>query len=119
MKPGMVTSAVWSDATGDGWIDLLIALEWGPVSLFANKEGKRLENMTESSGIADQLGHRRKKNRLADVGGIAGAQGVDPAHFRYQAPDLANRKQDAYAQDEQDHRVQTRIGHEGDQDLAV
>ena len=33
---GMVTSALWSDVDGDGWNDLIVAAEWGPVSFFKN-----------------------------------------------------------------------------------
>ena len=37
---GMVTGALWSDADGDGWLDLLITQEWGAVKLFKNTGGK-------------------------------------------------------------------------------
>ncbi|MEZ5302191.1 MAG: VCBS repeat-containing protein [Verrucomicrobiales bacterium] len=53
--PGMVTSAIWSDATGDGWIDLLVTLEFGPVLLFQNVEGK-LEDRTAGARLADLKG---------------------------------------------------------------
>ena len=33
---GLVTSAVWSDVDNDGWIDLLVAQEWGPIKYFRN-----------------------------------------------------------------------------------
>ncbi|MEM9236278.1 MAG: FG-GAP-like repeat-containing protein [Verrucomicrobiota bacterium] len=56
MDLGMVTSAIWSDATGDGWVDLLITREWGPVSLFANNQKGGFENLTDSTGVADKLG---------------------------------------------------------------
>ena len=36
---GLVTSALWSDVDRDGWIDLLITLEWGPVKVFRNEKG--------------------------------------------------------------------------------
>ena len=52
---GMVTSALWSDIDADGWIDLLLTEDWGPVRSFLNREG-RLEEFTEASGIADVLG---------------------------------------------------------------
>jgi hypothetical protein len=32
-QSGLVTSAVWSDVNGDGWLDLLVTHEWGPVKL--------------------------------------------------------------------------------------
>jgi hypothetical protein len=49
---GLVTSALWSDVDGDGWIDLLIALEWGTVKYFHNDRGVRLEDWTEKAGFA-------------------------------------------------------------------
>jgi hypothetical protein len=52
---GMATSAVWSDANGDGWIDLLIAYEWGPIRILLNREG-RFEDATESSKLASLTG---------------------------------------------------------------
>ncbi len=52
---GMVTSAVWSDANGDGWIDLLATYEWGPVRLFLNREG-RLADASQEAGLVKRLG---------------------------------------------------------------
>jgi len=42
---GMVTAALWSDIDANGWIDLLVAHEWGPVRVFKNRGG-RLEDAT-------------------------------------------------------------------------
>ncbi len=52
---GMVTGAVWSDADGDGWLDLLVTHEWGPVRLFHN-DGGRLVDQTEEAGLAERTG---------------------------------------------------------------
>ncbi len=49
---GMVTSAVWSDADGDGWPDLLLTLEWGHVKYFHNNQGRGFEDWTERAGFA-------------------------------------------------------------------
>jgi hypothetical protein len=49
---GLVTSALWSDVDGDGWIDLLVAVEWGPVKYFHNARGEKLEDWTEKAGFA-------------------------------------------------------------------
>ena len=51
-KVGMVTSALWTDVDGDGWPDLLLALEWGNVKYFHNNQGKGLEDWTEKAGFA-------------------------------------------------------------------
>ncbi|CAN5480325.1 VCBS repeat-containing protein [soil metagenome] len=37
---GLVTSAIWSDVDNDGWPDLLVTLDWGPVTLFRNDQGR-------------------------------------------------------------------------------
>jgi len=54
-KVGLVTGALWSDADGDGRVDLLLTLEWGPVQLWHNAGG-RLENHTAEAGLADTSG---------------------------------------------------------------
>ncbi|MEZ4463681.1 MAG: FG-GAP-like repeat-containing protein [bacterium] len=47
---GMVTGALWSDADGDGKLDLLVTYEWGPVRLWRNAGGK-LEEATRDAGF--------------------------------------------------------------------
>ncbi len=47
---GLVTGAVWSDVDNDGWVDLLVTQEWGPVKLFANDHGQ-LRDRTEGAGL--------------------------------------------------------------------
>ncbi len=37
---GIVSSAVWSDLDGDGFPELILACEWGPVRIFRNERGK-------------------------------------------------------------------------------
>lgn len=49
---GMVTAALWSDVDGDGWLDLLLTLEWGHVKYFHNLKGKAFEDQTEAAGFA-------------------------------------------------------------------
>ena len=49
---GMVTSALWSDVDGDGWLDLLVTLEWGHVKYFHNNQGRGFEDWTERAGFA-------------------------------------------------------------------
>jgi len=49
---GMVTAALWSDVDGDGWLDLLLTLDWGTVKYFHNNHGKGFEDWTEKGGFA-------------------------------------------------------------------
>ena len=49
---GMVTSALWSDVDDDGWPDLLVALEWGGVKFFRNREGRGFEDRSTEAGFA-------------------------------------------------------------------
>ena len=51
---GLVTSALWTDADGDGALDLLVAHEWGAVKLFLNRKGKLVP-----SKASDDLANRR------------------------------------------------------------
>ncbi|CAN5480277.1 VCBS repeat-containing protein [soil metagenome] len=54
-RSGLVTSALWSDADGDGWPDLLVTHEWGSVRIFRNAHGSLVET-TEAAGLAPLLG---------------------------------------------------------------
>jgi enediyne biosynthesis protein E4 len=51
---GIVSSAVWSDANGDSWPDLLVTEEWGPVRLFLNQKGQLVEKM--DTGVRERHG---------------------------------------------------------------
>ena len=39
-QAGLVSGAVFSDLDGDGWPDLVLACEWGPIRIFRNDHGK-------------------------------------------------------------------------------
>ena len=39
-QTGLVSGAVWGDLNGDGFPELILACEWGPVKLFKNDQGK-------------------------------------------------------------------------------
>lgn len=52
---GLVNSATWADYDNDGWIDLIIALDWGPVTFFKNENGV-LRNQTEKLGVSNFKG---------------------------------------------------------------
>ncbi len=55
VETGLVTSALWTDANGDGWLDLFVTHEWGPVRLYLNNKG-RLIDRTEEAGLGGALG---------------------------------------------------------------
>ena len=52
---GMITAAVWADLNGDGWDDLLVAIDWGPIRIFVNHHGK-LVDATKSAGLSQWTG---------------------------------------------------------------
>lgn len=52
---GLVTSALWSDADGDGWLDLLVAHEWGEVKFYRNVQGT-LSDQTKEAGLSGRTG---------------------------------------------------------------
>jgi hypothetical protein len=88
----MVTAALWSDVDGDGWPDLLVALEWGNVKYFHNSQGKGFEDWTEKAGFAAAGTGWWTSIAAADFGGdgrlgyVVGNVGLntqyhaDPAH---------------------------------------
>jgi hypothetical protein len=52
---GLVSGAVFTDVNGDGWPDLVLATEWGPVRLLLDEHG-RLRDATREWGLARHLG---------------------------------------------------------------
>lgn len=40
---GMVTAAIWSDYDDDGWVDLLVTNDYGPIRIFRNDAGELTE----------------------------------------------------------------------------
>ena len=57
---GMVTSALWTDVDGDGWPDLLLALEWGTRQVFPQQPGQGLRGLVREG--------RLRRRRHADGG---------------------------------------------------
>jgi hypothetical protein len=52
---GMVSAAIWSDLTGDGLPELVLACEGGPIRVFRLEQGQ-LREMTDSLGLGKYLG---------------------------------------------------------------
>ncbi|MEN9404931.1 MAG: hypothetical protein RL091_3634 [Verrucomicrobiota bacterium] len=53
---GRVAAALWSDVNNDGWPDLLVACEWGPVRLYLNQQGHSFEETTVDAGLSGHTG---------------------------------------------------------------
>ena len=54
-KVGLVNGAVWSDLDGDGYPELILACEWGPVRVFKNDHG-HLHEITKELGLERYTG---------------------------------------------------------------
>ena len=52
---GMVTDATWTDADGDGALDLVVVGTWMPVTVFAQQNG-RFVDRTAEAGLAETEG---------------------------------------------------------------
>lgn len=50
---GLVCDALWTDYDNDGWVDLVVAGEWMPVTFFKNNKGKFAK---ATSGLEDKKG---------------------------------------------------------------
>ncbi|MCH8904189.1 MAG: VCBS repeat-containing protein [Bacteroidetes bacterium] len=55
VKPGMVTSAVWTDFDNDGSLDLIVVGEWMPISIYRNENGIFVD-LTFSAGMENTAG---------------------------------------------------------------
>ena len=53
---GMVNSGIWSDFDADGWVDLILAVDWGPLTILRNNNGENFENITRDVGLAEETG---------------------------------------------------------------
>jgi enediyne biosynthesis protein E4 len=54
-KVGLVSGAVFSDLDGDGYPELILACDWGPVKVFKNEHGK-LKDSTAALGLSKFTG---------------------------------------------------------------
>ena len=54
-RMGMVTAALWTDYDNDGQLDLMVAGEWMPITIFRNEDG-RFTNVSKSLGLNDYTG---------------------------------------------------------------
>ena len=56
LQSGMVNSGIWSDYDSDGWTDLILALDWGPITVLRNDAGQGFVNVTEEVGLKSHSG---------------------------------------------------------------
>ncbi len=56
MNIGMINDALFTDFNADGWMDIVIAGEWMPLTFFQNQEGRSFRNITGTTGIAGHTG---------------------------------------------------------------
>lgn len=66
---GLVSGAVWTDLDADGFPELVLASEWGPLKVFKNERG-RLQDATDGLGLAgyrlvERCDHRGSGRRRA------------------------------------------------------
>jgi enediyne biosynthesis protein E4 len=54
-RPGMVTTALWTDFDHDRWTDLIVAGEYMPISFYKNEGGERLVQV-RNTGLEDSQG---------------------------------------------------------------
>ncbi len=52
---GLITGSVWTDVDNDGWQDLIVSLEWGPLRCFRNDQGQ-LVDITDQAGLGGLAG---------------------------------------------------------------
>jgi hypothetical protein len=55
IRMGMVTSALWTDIDNDGQLDLMVAGEWMPITVFKNDNG-RFTNVSKALGLNEYTG---------------------------------------------------------------
>lgn len=116
-RVGMVTSAIWSDVDGDGWLDLVLTLDWGTVKYFHNDQGKTFTDASTPAGFAKAGAGWWTSIASADFNGdgrpdfVVGNVGLNtryrastqrPAVLFYGAFDASGRKQLVEAQYEGD-----------------
>jgi hypothetical protein len=53
---GLINDAMFTDFNNDGWMDIVIAGEWMPLTFFQNQSGTSFRNITGKTGTANKVG---------------------------------------------------------------
>lgn len=76
---GMVTTALFSDIDNDGWVDLVVAGEWMPVTIFKNTQGNFKKILESKVGWWSSLAEGDFDND-GDIDFIAGNLGLNTVY---------------------------------------
>ncbi|MBU2949335.1 VCBS repeat-containing protein [Tamlana agarivorans] len=95
---GLVTSAIWTDYNSDGAIDLIIAGEWMPITVFKNTNGQ-FKNVTKDVNLDNSTGwwfsiNEGDFDKDGDIDYVLGNLGTN---YKYQA--TADETFDIYVND--------------------
>lgn len=80
-QAGLVASALWTDYDRDGWIDIILAGEWMPLTVFRNMDGQ-FKNVTSETGLEIYTGWWNSLagadfDRDGDIDFVAGNLGLN------------------------------------------
>ncbi len=85
-KGGLICSSIWSDYNNDGKMDLIIAGEWTPITIYKNT-GSKFVNATKEAGLTDYTGWWNSIiagdfDNDGDIDYIAGNEGLNSRYYQ-------------------------------------
>jgi hypothetical protein len=69
-KAGLVSGAVFSDLTGDGFPELILACEWGPLKIFRNDRGRLTPWDAPLAWAESRITHHASRNTFSQLPGL-------------------------------------------------